>query len=237
MSPAHDWPRSNRANSNRSNSNGANSNRATRDRPSCRGGQRPGPRKRISLVPPGGWPHGARSVLAALGFAIYVGSIAGANWMISHVGRPVEGAHVLPVGFGLEAPSGVYLAGLTFVARDIVQRLAGLRVGVVAIAIGATLSWWLSSPAIAVASGVTFLLSESCDFLVYTPLQARHFPFAVVGSGLVADVVDSVVFLTLAGIPLAVALPGQLVGKAWVVLLGGVAAGALRRYGPFKNPA
>ncbi len=129
------------------------------------------------------------------------------------------------MGFGLEAPSGVYLAGLTFVARDIVQRLAGLRVGVVAIAIGAALSWWLSSPAIAVASGVTFLLSESCDFLVYTPLQARHFPFAVVGSGLVADVVDSVVFLTLAGIPLAVALPGQLVGKAWVVLLGGVAAG------------
>jgi queuosine precursor transporter len=195
------------------------------------------PRRRLSLAPSGGWPQGARLGLAAIGFAIYVGSIAGANWMISHVGRPVAGAHVLPVGFGLEAPSGVYLAGLTFVARDIVQRLAGLRVGVVAIVIGATLSWWLSSPAIAVASGVTFLLSESCDFLVYTPLQTRHFPYAVVGSGLVADVVDSVVFLTLAGIPLAVALPGQLVGKAWVVLIGGVVAGFLRRYGPFKKPA
>jgi queuosine precursor transporter len=195
------------------------------------------PRRRFSLAPLGGWPQGARLALATVGFAIYVGSIAGANWMISHVGRPVAGVHVLPVGFGLEAPSGVYLAGLTFVARDIVQRLAGLRVGVVAIVIGATLSWWLSSPAIAVASGVTFLLSESCDFLVYTPLQARHFPYAVVGSGLVADVVDSVVFLTLAGIPLAVALPGQRVGKAWVVLIGGVVAGFLRRYGPFKNPA
>ena len=169
----------------------------------------PGARKRISLAPPGGWPHGARSVLAALGFAIYVGSIAGANWMISHVGARYREPMSCPVGFGLEAPSGVYLAGLTFVARDIVQRLAGLRVGVVAIVIGAALSWWLSSPAIAVASGVTFLLSESCDFLVYTPLQARHFPFAVVGSGLVADVVDSVVFLTLAGIPLAVALPAS----------------------------
>ena len=194
-------------------------------------------RRPLSLAPPGGRPHGAVLALAALAFAVYVGSIAGANWMISHVGRPVEGAHVLPVGFGLEAPSGVYLAGLAFVARDIVQRLAGLRIGVVAIVIGATLSWWLSSPAIAVASGVTFLLSESCDFLVYTPLQARHFPFAVVGSGLVADVVDSIVFLTLAGIPLALALPGQLVGKAWVVLIGGVAAGFLRRFGPFKNPA
>jgi len=145
---------------------------------------------------------------------------------------------VLPVGFGLEAPSGVYLAALTFVARDIVQRLAGLGVGVIAIIIGATISWWVSSPALAVASGVTFLLSETCDFLVYTPLQARHFPFAVVGSGLVADVVDSTVFLTLAGIPLAVALPGQLVGKAWVVVVaGGLLAGFLRRFGPFKNPA
>ncbi len=195
------------------------------------------PRRALSLAPPGGGLRGLQLALSALAFAVYVGSIAGANWMISHVGRSVAGAHVLPVGFGLEAPSGVYLAGLTFVARDIVQRLAGLRIGVVAIVIGATISWWVSSPAIAVASGVTFLLSESCDFLVYTPLQARHFPFAVVGSGLVADVVDSTVFLTLAGIPLAVALPGQLVGKAWVVLIGGVVAGVLRRYGPFKKPA
>jgi queuosine precursor transporter len=195
------------------------------------------PRRALSLALPGGRVPGVQLALSALAFAIYVGSIAGANWMISHVGRSVDGAHVLPVGFGLEAPSGVYLAGLTFVARDIVQRLAGLRIGVVAIIIGATISWWVSSPAIAVASGVTFLLSESCDFLVYTPLQARHFPFAVVGSGLVADLVDSTVFLTLAGIPLAVALPGQLVGKAWVVLIGGVVAGVLRRYGPFKKPA
>ena len=133
-------------------------------------------RRPLSLAPPGGRPHGARLGLAALGFAVYVGSVARANWMISHVGRPAPGAHVLPVGFGLEAPSGVYLAGLTFVARDIVQRLAGLRIGVVAIVIGATLRGGSPSPAIAVASGVTFLLSESCDFLVYTPLQARRLP-------------------------------------------------------------
>lgn len=205
--------------------------------PSSQSSGAPQARGPFSLATRAGRPHGAGLALSALAFVVYVGSIAGSNWMISHVGRAVQGAHVLPVWFGLEAPSGVYLAGLTFVARDIVQRLAGLRVGVVAIVIGAAISWWASSPAIAVASGVTFLLSESCDFLVYTPLQVRHFPFAVVGSGLVADVVDSTVFLTLAGIPLSVALPGQLVGKAWVVLIGGVVAGILRRYGPFKKPA
>jgi hypothetical protein len=166
---------------------------------------------------------------------VYVGSIAGANWMISHVGRLVQGSHYLPVGFGLNAPSGVYLAAFAFVARDIVQRLAGTRVGVVAIVAGATISWWVSSPALAVASGATFLLSETCDFAVYTPLQAWNFPLAVVGSGLVGDLVDSTVFLTLAGIPMSVALPGQLVGKAWVMLAGGLLAALLRRAGPFKT--
>ena len=176
-----------------------------------------------------------RWVLPALAFAVYVGCIAGSNWMIAHVGRPVPGAHELPVFFGLEAPSGVYLAGLTFVARDVLQRLAGIRVGIAAILLGALVSWGVSSASLALASGGTFLLSETCDFLVYTPLQAKHFPLAVIGSGLVSDVVDSTVFLTLAGIPLSLALPGQLVGKAWLVLAGGLAAGFLRRSGPFKT--
>ena len=177
-----------------------------------------------------------RWALPALAFAVYVGSVAGSNWMIAHVGRPVPGAHELPVFFGLEAPSGVYLAGLTFVARDILQRLAGIRVGIAAILLGALVSWGVSSASLALASGGTFLLSETCDFLVYTPLQAKNFPLAVIGSGLVSDVVDSTVFLTLAGIPLSLALPGQLVGKAWLVLAGGLVAGFLRRTGPFKAP-
>ena len=179
----------------------------------------------------------ARAPLAAASFVVYVGVIAGANWMISHVGQLVDGSHYLPVGFGLRAPSGVYLAAFAFVARDVLQRLAGTKVGVAAIIAGAVISWWVSSATLAVASGATFLLSESCDFVVYTPLQAWNFPLAVVGSGLVGDVVDSTVFLTLAGIPLSVALPGQLVGKAWVMLAGGLMAAVLRRLGPLRTPA
>ena len=176
----------------------------------------------------------SRAAAAAVAFAAYVGFIVGANWMISHVGAPVHGTHELPVGFGLQAPSGVYMAAGTFVARDIVQRLWGTRTGVAAIVLGAALSW-LVSPSLAVASGVTFLCSETCDFLVYTPLQARNFPLAVVGSGVVGDLVDSTLFLTLAGIPLSIAWPGQVVGKAWVILAGGVLAALLRRWGPFKR--
>jgi hypothetical protein len=173
----------------------------------------------------------------AVSFVIYVASIAGANWMISHVGQTVRGSHYLPVGFDLRAPSGVYLAAFTFVARDVVQRVGGLRLGVAAIVAGAAISWWVSSPTLAVASGTTFLISETCDFAVYTRLQAWNFPVAVVVSGLVGDVVDSTVFLSLAGIPLSVALPGQLVGKAWVMMAGGLLARLLRKSGPFRTPA
>ena len=96
--------------------------------------------------------------------------------MISHVGQTVQGSHYLPVGFGLRAPSGVYLAALTFVARDVVQRVGGLRLGVAAIVSGAAISWWVSSPTLAVASGATFFISETCDFVVYTPAAGLELP-------------------------------------------------------------
>ncbi len=176
-------------------------------------------------------------IAASASFAAYVAVIVGANWMIGHVGTPIPGAHVLPVGFGLEAPSGVYLAALAFVARDVLQRVGGAKAGVAAILVGAGISAFVASAHLALASGATFLLSETCDFLIYTPLQKRNFPLAVVASGVVGDLVDSTVFLTLAGIPLAVALPGQLLGKLWVMLLGGLLAAWLRRYPLFATPA
>lgn len=151
--------------------------------------------------------------------ALYVASIPAANWMIAHVGTMVlpNGAHLAPVGFGLVAPSGVYAAGVSFVARDVVQRAAGRRVALAAIAAGTLLSA-LVSPRLALASGASFLLSELADFAVYTPLQRRHFVLAVFASGVVGSAVDSVLFLRVAEIPLGQALPGLLLGKTWVQL-------------------
>jgi len=170
-----------------------------------------------------------RRLGSVIALACYLGTIVGANWMIAHVGTPIPGAHVLPVGFGLDAPSGVYLAAGAFVARDYVQRLAGTKAGIAVIIVGAILSAFVSTPRLAVASGVTFLLSESTDFAIFTPLQRRSLVGSVLVAGLFAEFVDSIVFLTLAGIPLGVALPGQLLGKLWVILAGTAATVALRR--------
>jgi uncharacterized PurR-regulated membrane protein YhhQ (DUF165 family) len=129
------------------------------------------------------------------------------------------------------APSGAYAAGVTFVARDLVQRVGGQRWALAAIAGGTALSV-LVSPQLALASGSSFAISELCDFAVYTPLERRHFVLAVLLSGIVGSVVDSAVFLQLAGIPLAAALPGLLLAKVWVQLLATPVAAWLRKIVP-----
>ncbi len=174
-------------------------------------------------------PGFARAAFAT-SLTLYGGSIIAANWLIQHVGPIVlpGGAHLLPVGFGLAAPSGVYAAGVTFVARDVVQRTAGRRWALGAIAAGTVLSVAVN-PRLAVASGTSFFFSELADFAVYTPLQRRRFVLAVVASGIVGGIVDSALFLALAAIPLGAALPGLVLGKLWIQLLALPVAVWLRR--------
>jgi len=116
----------------------------------------------------------------------------------------------------------------------VVQRAGGRRWALGAIVAGTLLSAGVS-PRLALASGSAFLLSELVDFAVYTPLQRRRFVLAVVASGVVGSVVDSVVFLRVAGIPLGAALAGLLVGKLWVQLAAVPLAAWLRRRLPERE--
>lgn len=147
---------------------------------------------------------------------LFIGTIFFANWLIGNVGLGCDPVCVIPVWPGIMAPSGVLAIGLGFTLRDLVQRHLGTKWTSLAIIIGAALSAWLS-PALALASGIAFLLSEMLDLAVYTPLQRRNLIGAVIASNLVGLVVDSVVFLVLAGIPMAL-LPGQVIGKALMTL-------------------
>ena len=96
--------------------------------------------------------------------------IPAANWMLGNLGTvcPPDGPCLIPVAPGLMAPSGVLLAGLALVLRDLVQRRLGKMWSLAAILAGALLSWWLAPPALVVASALAFLLSELVDFAVYT---------------------------------------------------------------------
>jgi len=152
--------------------------------------------------------------------ALFVLTIPAANWLIGNAGTTCvpNGPCLVPVAPGLMAPSGVTMIGIALVLRDLVQRRLGVGAVVGAILAGAALSALLAPPRLVIASAVAFLLSEFADLAVYTPLHRRRLIAAVVASSVVGLVVDSIVFLWLAFGSLEFLL-GQVVGKAWMVLL------------------
>jgi queuosine precursor transporter len=152
--------------------------------------------------------------------ALFAACIPAANWLIGHVGTACipGGPCVIPVAPGLTAPSGVLMIGLALVLRDLVQRRLGIVWAIGAILAGALLSAVFAPPSLVVASAAAFLFSEFADLLVYTPLQKRRLILAVFASSVAGLVVDSIVFLYLAFGSLDY-LAGQIVGKAWMVVL------------------
>ena len=153
-------------------------------------------------------------------FALYVACIPLANWLIGHWGTfcVPDGPCMIPVWPGIAAPSGVLAIGAALVLRDLVQRRLGLVFSLVAIAIGAVISWAISPPFLVIASVAAFVFSETADALVFTPLQKRGLLLAVAVSALAGILVDSVLFLQLAFHNLDF-LSGQIIGKLWAVLV------------------
>jgi queuosine precursor transporter len=167
----------------------------------------------------------------AIFLVLFALTIPAANWLIGHIGTtcvPPNGPCLVPVAPGVMAPSGVTTVGVALVLRDLVQRRLGAGVSAIAILVGTGVSALLAPPSLVLASGVAFLLSEFADLAVYTPLARRRLVAAVVTSSLIGLVVDSVVFLWLAFGSLDFLL-GQVVGKAWMVLLSIPLVAWLRR--------
>jgi uncharacterized PurR-regulated membrane protein YhhQ (DUF165 family) len=167
-----------------------------------------------------------KALLFSLGFLL---CIIGANWAISEFG-------VVPVGFGLMAPAGVYFAGLTFGLRDLIQESGGRSWVWSIIILGALISYFISDgssipggyTSIAFASGIAFLLSETMDFLVYTPLRTRHLNTAIILSNTVGAIIDSIVFLILAFGSINL-IYGQILGKIWMTIPAVIALNIFKR--------
>lgn len=138
-----------------------------------------------------------------LWFAAFVGVVIVANVLTDAYGL----VNVL----GLTATAGTWVAGLAFLIRDELHESAGRHTVAVAILTGAALSAALS-PALAIASAAAFLLSESADWGIYAPLRRRSRIGAALLSNTAGALVDTAVFLLLAGFPLDGA-PTQVVVK------------------------
>ena len=164
--------------------------------------------------------HDGLRLVEGLAFLLfYCLTIPAANWLIGHVGSECvpKGPCLIPVLPGVLAPSGVMMVGAALVLRDLVQRRFGAGVGACAILMGAAISGLLAPPALVIASAAAFLISETVDFAVYTPLARKHFVAAVVVSGFFGLIVDSIVFLWLAFGSLEF-IAGQIAGKAWMIV-------------------
>lgn len=123
-----------------------------------------------------------KSVLA------YLGSIIFANLLVDWFG-------VISFGF-LVFPAGAVVIGVTFSARDFVQRRYG-RWWCWAWMLLATIFTIVFSLDIALASGSAFLISESVDWLVYT-VTKKPFRERVILSNIFSTPIDSVVFVAIA---------------------------------------
>jgi len=150
-------------------------------------------------------------IAAAVAYAL---TIVGANWAVHTFG-------LVPVGFGLYAPAGIYFVAAALVLRDGVQYALGKRWALIVMAVGVGLSAIVAGPKLAVASAAAFAISESVDFALFTWVAPR-WALAVLAGGAAGAVADSMVFLSIAFGSLAL-LPGQVLGK----LYGVVAAAAV----------
>lgn len=135
-----------------------------------------------------------------LTFLAFAATIPAANWLIGNVGTTCvpQGPCLIPVGFGLMAPSGVLMIGAALVLRDALHELAGWRWALAAVLAGGALSLLVSPPAIALASAVAFTVAELADLAVYAPLRRKGRSLAVLLSGLAGAVVDSTLFVLIA---------------------------------------
>jgi uncharacterized PurR-regulated membrane protein YhhQ (DUF165 family) len=141
---------------------------------------------------------------------LYAGSVVAANWLTKRYG-------LVPIGFGLLVAAGTFAAGVALLARNIGQDVVGRVWIVLLMLVGILLSWWLASPALAVASAAAFALSETTDMAVYTKLKKRGRPRALLAAALLGALVDTLVFLRLAGFPLTVdAVLGQMLVKVGI---------------------
>lgn len=167
-------------------------------------------------------------MIGAYAFFAFVATVPVANWMIGNVGICNAGLCVVPVGFGLFAPSGVLVIGLGLVLRDVVHEYFGSEGAMTAILAGAVVSAAFAPPSLAIASVLAFSLAELADLYVYAPLRERRLALAVLASGFVGSIVDSAVFLWFAFGSFDF-LAGQVLGKIWMSLLAVPVLLALRR--------
>lgn len=160
---------------------------------------------------------------------LYISTVPLANWMIGNVGFcEKEGVCLIPVAPEIMAPSGVLVIGLAFVLRNFMQDLWGINLTLIAMGTGAILSALIAPPVLVVASVAAFVLSETADMAVYTPLKKKGMIMALLLSCFVGAVVDSAVFLWIAFGSIDYII-GEIIGKFYAAVFAATIMKVLKK--------
>ncbi len=146
----------------------------------------------------------------------FIATVPLSNWLIANVGTTCvpDGPCLLPVWPGIAAPSGVLMAGVALVLRDLVHEQLGWIWVLAAIVIGAAIAAAITDPTIAAASLAAFLAAELVDMAIFVGLRRHGFVIAAICSSLVGIVLDSSIFVRIAFGNQDYVI-GQIIGKVW----------------------
>ena len=149
----------------------------------------------------------------------YIALAVLANWLAS---RWTLGVPFTPY----VAPAGWVAIGVVLVFRDWIQQLVGLAWSLTLVPVAGGLSYgiaeaagWTSLQKVAVASVVAFLVSETVEAVVFTPIRKRNLTAGVALSGTVGNAIDSALFLWVAFGSEAY-FAGNFVGKLEMIAVG-----------------
>ncbi len=147
---------------------------------------------------------------------VVIADILAARWMI-------------PLGFGIMVPAGVFAFAPIFTIRDMVHEEFGKRGAYYLIALASGIAWLLAaitgSGALAVvtlASVIAFVVNEALDTEIYAALRERSRFLAIMSSNAVSAAVDSVLFIAIAFGWIWGAMIGQYVVKMIIATILGL---------------
>ena len=133
-----------------------------------------------------------------LAIVLMVAVVAASNVLVQY---PVQAA-IGPVDLSQILTWGAFSYPVAFLVTDLTNRTFGpagaRRVVVVGFTVAVILSIWLSTPRIAVASGVAFLVAQFLDIAVFDRLRRSAWWQPPLFSSLVSSALDTVIFFTVA---------------------------------------
>jgi uncharacterized PurR-regulated membrane protein YhhQ (DUF165 family) len=140
----------------------------------------------------------ARFALAVLAMVVVV---TASNILVQY---PVQ-FDLGPIHLGDILTWGAFTYPFAFLVSDLTNRHDGpsqaRHVVLVGFLVGLALSFWLSTPRIAIASGSAFLIGQLLDIAVFQRLRNRYWLVPPLSASLFGSLLDTAIFFTLAFAP------------------------------------